>query len=320
MTWVGGTEDDLIDLVFAKERAGARKGWLLSSATPSEQGEAAPAVRTKGTRKSSKEGSSRYASITYEDFINHELAQYSKADNVRNIPSAIDGLKPGQRKVLYACLKRPPAQEVKVAQLSGFVSEHTAYHHGETSLQATIINMAQSFPGANNLPLLMPIGQFGTRLSGGKDAASARYVFTKLSPLTRLIFIEADDAILRTQEDDGVPIEPVCYLPIVPLVLINGAEGIGTGWSTNVPMHNPLDVVDRVLAKLRGQPLEPIVPWVRGLDADMIPNAKADGYLSVGKYKVVGSSKVEITELPLGRWTEDYKDFLDTLCVPSKVT
>ena len=155
----------------------------------------------------------------------------------------VDGLKPSQRKVLFACFKRKLKREIKVAQLAGYVSEHSAYHHGEASLAGTIVGMAQTFVGSNNIALLHPAGQFGTRLLGGKDAASPRYIFTKLPALTRLIFHPDDDAILEHLEDDGQSIEPRFYMPVLPLVLVNGAEGIGTGWSSSVPNYNPRDIV-----------------------------------------------------------------------------
>ena len=158
----------------------------------------------------------------------------------------VDGLKPGQRKILFSCFKRGKSiikNEIKVAQLAGYVSEHSAYHHGEASLAGTIVGMAQTFVGSNNIALLHPAGQFGTRLLGGKDAASPRYIFTKLPALTRLIFHPDDEALLEYLEDDGQKIEPKWYLPILPMVLVNGAEGIGTGWSSSVPNYNPRDVV-----------------------------------------------------------------------------
>lgn len=112
--------------------------------------------------------------VSYADFVNLELVLFSNADNVRSIPSLVDGVKPGQRKVLYTCIKRNDKKEVKVAQLAGSVAEHSAYHHGEQSLCSTIVNLAQNFVGSNNINLLEPRGQFGTRLAGGKDSASPR--------------------------------------------------------------------------------------------------------------------------------------------------
>lgn len=103
--------------------------------------------------------------VTYSDFVNKELILFSMADLQRSIPSMVDGLKPGQRKILFCAFKRNLVKEFKVAQLSGYVSEHSAYHHGEQSLASTIIGMAQDYVGSNNINLLQPNGQFGTRTS-----------------------------------------------------------------------------------------------------------------------------------------------------------
>ena len=153
---------------------------------------------------------------------------------------------------MFACFKRKLKGEIKVAQLSGYVAEHSAYHHGEVSLQTTIVNLAQNFVGSNNINLLMPIGQFGTRNMGGKEAASARYIFTSLNPVTRHLFNEMDDAVLSFLEEEGLSIEPKYYLPIVPMVLVNGAEGIGTGWATSIPQFNVRDIVENLKLMMRG--------------------------------------------------------------------
>ncbi|KAJ6897486.1 hypothetical protein NC651_023380 [Populus alba x Populus x berolinensis] len=170
--------------------------------------------------------------IKYSDFINKELILFSMADLQRSIPSMVDGLKPGQRKILFCSFKRNFVKEAKISQFSGYVSEHSAYHHGEQSLAGTIIGMAQDFVGSNNINLLQPNGQFGTRSVGGKDHASARYIYTQLSPITRFLFPKDDDGLLNYLDEDGQTIEPTWYIPIIPTVLVNGCEGIGTGWST----------------------------------------------------------------------------------------
>jgi DNA topoisomerase-2 len=195
--------------------------------------------------------------ISYSDFINRELILFSMADNVRSIPSVADGLKPGQRKVIWGCFKRKLKKEIKVntgpyartvssflisscpttqvAQLVGYISEHAAYHHGEQSLTMTIVNLAQDYVGSNNLNLLLPNGQYGTRDQGGKDHASARYIFTEPAPITRTIFHPGDDPLHNYLKEDNDQIEPEWYMPVIPLVLINGAEGIGTGSSSPPP-------------------------------------------------------------------------------------
>lgn len=451
--WSGIDDGQLIHMAFAKDRTDDRKAWLAKS---HDAGETSATAAAPATADAADKDS---AAVSFADFINRELIEFSRADLVRSIPSVIDGLKPSQRKVLYACFKRaggrgsgvaaslkepslasldadavepgePAAaapgadrkesqraskddkgkvgsktadassaaairglnastgSEIKVAQLAGYVAEHTAYHHGEASLVSTIVGMAQDFVGANNLPLLQPVGQFGTRLQGGKDAASARYIFTKLSPVARALFPAADDELLRRRDDDGDLVEPHAYVPIIPLVLVNGATGIGTGWSTYVPMYHPLAVVDAVEAALQSgwatappdsskldlqQPFE-LQPWWRGFKGGI--SKKADGFTTMGqiawdaghprhepatnagKAAAVrgsgkgsaagqaavagskgtpdmrsgrdyldgleltegalqtgpgGSTAVRISELPVGKWTEDYKAFLQQL-------
>ena len=137
-----------------------------------------------------------------------------------------------------------------MAQFSGYVSEHSAYHHGEASLNGAIVNMAQNFTGSNNIHLLMPNGQFGSRLQGGSDSASERYIFTHLNPLTRAIFKEMDDDILNYLEDDGNKVEPIYFGPILPMVLVNGAKGIGTGFSTDIMPYNPRDIIKIIYGML----------------------------------------------------------------------
>lgn len=198
-----------------------------------------------------------------------------------------------------------------MAQLSGYVAEHSAYHHGEVSLQGTITSMAQNYVGSNNINLLLPNGQFGTRAQGGKDAASARYVFTALSPVTRTVFPEADDAVLEYQVEEGQSIEPTHYLPIIPMVLVNGAEGIGTGWSTSIPQYDPRKVAANVRNLMAGRPFVPMDPWYKGWDGEIVENGP-DRYDVHGTYEIDGD-QCEITELPIGKWTQDYKKFLEEL-------
>jgi DNA topoisomerase-2 len=229
----------------------------------------------------------------------------------------MDGLKPSQRKILYGCFKRSLYSEIRVAQLAGYVSEHAAYHHGEASLNQTITNMAQIFVGANNINLLAPIGQFGSRLMGGKDAASPRYIHTHLEPVVGTIFRKEDVAILNYSMDDGEPVEPETYLPVVPLLAINGSVGIGTGFSTDIPPHNPREVVAMLNERLNGTydtlAGKTLDPWWIGFRGKV--EKKADKqWFSRGIYTWDDAAKaVRITELPIGTWTKDYKVFLDGL-------
>lgn len=284
-----------LNLAFAKTEADRRKGWV--------------------TQKISHDGV-RYekgATVTYSQFIDKELIQFSIADVKRSIPSVIDGLKPSQRKVLYGCMKRNLTSDTKVAQLSGYISEHTAYHHGEMSLQGCIIDMAQDYTGSNNINLLMPKGQFGTRIMGGKDHASPRYIFTQLNSLTRRIFRPEDDAILKYQDDDGFKIEPEVYYPMLPMVLVNGTQGIGTGYSTSVPCYNPKDIVENIKRYMNGTELVNMVPWYRNFTGRITLKPEENAYTTHGVFGVKSKTQLEITELPVGMWTQNYKEFLETL-------
>lgn len=189
----------------------------------------------------------------------------------------------------------------------GSVAEQSAYHHGEQSLCSTIVNLAQNYVGSNNINLLQPKGQFGTRLSGGKDSASPRYIFTMMSPLTRIIFNPLDDPLLIPQKDDNQKIEPVYYVPIIPMVLVNGAEGIGTGWSTKIPNHNPRDIITNLKRLINGDEPKPMSPWYKNFEGriEWVGDAR---YMTAGKCAVLDNQKLEISELPIGTWTQHFKE------------
>ena len=174
--------------------------------------------------------------------------------------------------------------------------------------------MAHDFVGSNNINLLVPSGQFGTRMTGGADAASPRYIFTYLSPLARLLFPEEDDSLLRYREDDGQIVEPEYFVPIIPLLAVNGSQGIGTGWSTFIPPHNPMDVIEYIYYKIietedmdDGNPPE-IHPYARGFSGEI--KKTSTGFLTVGKVRPLSKNSVVIEELPLRCWTSTYKEQL----------
>ncbi|XP_050431493.1 DNA topoisomerase 2 isoform X2 [Adelges cooleyi] len=296
----GAHDDEHIEMAFSKKMVDARKEWLTNWMVESKRRKEAGLSEEYLYEKNT-------TTVTYKDFVNKELVLFSNMDNERSIASVVDGLKPGSRKVLFTCLKRNDKREIKVAQLAGSVAEHSAYHHGETSLMSTIVNLAQNYVGSNNLNLLQPIGQFGTRLQGGKDAASPRYIFTLLSPLTRLIFHPHDDPLLTYLRDDNQRIEPVWYMPIIPMVLVNGAEGIGTGWMTKIPNHNPREVVANLKRMINGEEPLAMKPWYKNFNG-LIEKLSDHKFISSGEVGIIGHNRVEITELPVGVWTQNYKE------------
>lgn len=281
----------LIDLAFNKKKTDMRKAWLAEFVPGTFLDQSA-------------------STISITDFVNRELILFSMADNIRSIPSVIDGLKPGQRKVIFSCFKRNLRAEIKVAQLVGYVSEQSAYHHGEASLCATIVNLAHDFVGSNNINLLLPLGSFGSRLQGGKDAASPRYIYTNLNPLTRLLFPEHDDPVLSYQTEDNMQIEPEYYVPILPMVLINGADGIGTGWSTSIPNYDPIDIIKNVRLLMRNEEMQAMAPYYRNFRGEVVAG---DGrFVVTGTYETNGEC-ISVTELPVGTWTQTYKEYLESL-------
>ena len=290
----GESTSTKIDMVFNKKRSDDRKEWL-----------------SKYDRAIYVDTHDKY--ITYDDFIDKELIHYSTYDNERSIANLMDGLKICLRKIVFSAFKKRLTSEIKVAQFSGYVSEHSGYHHGEASLNAAIVGLAQNFTGSNNINLLEPNGQFGTRLLGGKDAASERYIYTKLNKLTRLLYRPEDDAILDYLEDDGEQVEPIYYAPIIPMVLVNGTKGIGTGFSTDIMCYNVFQIIEKLTLMLKKEDhaIE-ITPFYNGFTGsiELIAPKK---YLIKGVYAKVDDNKIMITELPIGTWTQDYKEYIEML-------
>ena len=292
--------DQSIVLAFDKSKADARKVWLLDSSGKTDL----------------EVNYGSISSLQITDFIHKDLVNFSLADLRRSIASVCDGLKPSQRKVMHACFARNLKEDMKVAQLAAYVSEKTSYHHGEVSLADTIVRLAQDFVGSNNINLLDPSGQFGSRLMGGKDSSQTRYIFTKLSKGTRNLFDAKDDAILTYLEDDGKSIEPDYFVPVMPTVLINGTEGIGTGFSSFVPCFNPADIKANILRILNKEPIVKMKPWFRGFKGTIeVENENGNTWIAEGVWK-----DGVISELPPGKWTQDYKEFLDTLVDSKTIT
>lgn len=292
------TNDDArIVMAFAKDKVEERKQWITNF---------------KANTNFSETMNYNVKTVTYSEFVDKELILFSVADCERSIPSVVDGLKPGQRKILFSSFKRNLVRSIKVVQLAGYVSEHAAYHHGEQSLVQTIVGLAQNFVGSNNVPLLQQDGQFGTRLQGGKDHAAGRYIFTRLTHIARYIYHPSDDFVVEYKDDDGLSVEPFFYVPIIPMVLVNGTSGIGTGFATNIPSYSPLDIIDNLIRLLRGEDLVPMKPWYFGFTGSIEEKEKGK-FVSTGCATVRPDGVVSITELPIGTWTQTYKKFLEEL-------
>lgn len=297
------SENDLIDQTFNKDRSDDRKEWINATKTLEYDAEV--------------EQSNRLANgLNITEYINKDVAEFSRYNLEISIPSIMDGFKPSQRKILFTAFKKNVTnpEGIKVAQLGPMVAQLTAYKHGENNLMDTIINLAQDFTGSNNINFLKPIGQFGSRYNNA--AASPRYIYTALNEVTRKIFRPEDDEILKYIEDEGMSIEPEYYIPVIPTILVNGALGLGTGWSTKIPMWNVHDIIQYMKNVILHKPLNKINYYYRDFKGEIIP--MKNGFISQGVYSVSGN-KIEITEIPLETSGESYKEFLHSLVLSGRL-
>lgn len=297
------SENDLIDQTFNKDRSDDRKVWINATKTLEYDAD--------------EEQSNRLANgLNITEYINKDVAEFSRYNLEISIPSIMDGFKPSQRKIMFTAFKKNVTnpEGIKVAQLGPMVAQLTAYKHGENNLMDTIINLAQDFTGSNNINFLKPIGQFGSRYNNA--AASPRYIYTALNEVTRKIFRPEDDAILKYIEDEGMSIEPEYYIPVIPTILVNGALGLGTGWSTKIPMWNVHDIIQYMKNVILHKPLNKINYYYKDFKGEIIP-AK-NGFISQGVYSVSGN-KIEITEIPLETSGESYKEFLHSLVLSGRL-
>jgi len=301
--------------VFHKNYSDTRKKWLGDY--------------DSNNSDSSLDDQGVFTNMDISSFIDNELIKFSQADCARSIPNFIDGLKESQRKILYCVIKRNlkfSGSSLKVAQLSGYTAEHSNYHHGEQNLQDTIIGMAHDFQGTNNIPLLYRDGQFGSRLDGGSDAASARYIFTKMDKLTSIIFKEEDEKLLTSVNDDGDLVQPEYYVPVIPMILVNGSLGIGTGWSSTIPCYNPKDIIDNIRLWIQynkenivDYKLNELTPWYRDSKC-VIKKINPNKYISYGVIEQTNKvNHIRVTELPIGMWTNNFKETCEELLTSKQI-
>jgi DNA topoisomerase-2 len=291
--------DELMTQMFQNDNAAARRELLTSQFDP----------------LSYVDYTERQVSL--RDFINKEVLPYSNYSNERNIPSLIDGLKPVQRKALFTFLGKNIVSDVKVAQVAAQIAAHTMYHHGEQSLVETVIGMAQDHVGVSNINMFRPEGQFGSRLDSPSVHSAPRYIFTGLDPIARAVFRKMDDDVLTYRTDEGSSIEPEVYAPVIPMVLVNGAFGIGTGWSTSIPMFNPRDLIGvcRLIATSDDALLERsngLLPWYDGFTGEITRVVGKNAVRTRGRMTVSEDGcRIHITELPVGVWTHSFVEDLE---------
>lgn len=246
-----------------------------------------------------------------KDFIVNQWVAYADYDNRRSLPHIMDGLKITQRKALYTALNLPKNEKpMKVSQFAAKAAELTSYHHGDTSMISTVVGLAQDYPGSNNYPLLQKHGQFGSRLSN--EAAAPRYIHTKLHENWDKFFKPEDQEIVEYLYDDGEKIEPKYFIPVIPMLLINGCDGVGNGFKSSILNYEVSNVVNAIKELIKSDKVTtPLIPAIKGWTGSITKSDKQ--VVFTGILKVINTTTIHITELPPDYDNEKYKKLLNDL-------
>lgn len=249
--------------------------------------------------------------MTISDFLNNQYADSALYINYRSTPSIYDGLKNSARKVVYTIKKNNIKNQLKVSALGSKVVDTSGYLHGDASIQGTIVTMSQSYCGSNNFPILEGIGSFGTRHTPA--AAAPRYIFAKPQSYFDLLFKKEDDGNLTNQFFEGDEIEPMFYIPTIPLLLVNGCSGIGVGFATKILARKTENIIQAIEDKLNNKKLnkELFIPGWNGFEGKV-------KYLGENKWEIRGiatinKNKVLIEELPISYNLSSYLKVLKGL-------
>lgn len=249
--------------------------------------------------------------MTITNFLNKELVNFASYSTLRAIGSLVDGQKNAQRKVIHTVQSKNIIKDQKVEILSGTVAIETEYLHGPQNLNSVIIGLAQKFVGNNNLPLLMREGNFGNRFE--PEASAPRYILTLKEPIFDKIFIKEDNNILLNQNFEGTDIEPRFFVPTIPLILVNGSEGIATGFAQKILPRRVETIKEYIKEYLLGNKVPELPPYYNGFKGTIDKTEKPNQWIIGGKFKRISNTKVLITELPIGYNLKSYTKELDYL-------
>lgn len=223
----------------------------------------------------------------------------------RAIPYLQDGLKPSQRRILYTLFKNQGKGLIKVSSVTGLVL--TLHPHGPASIESSIVNLAQDYTFSNNYPMIDKKGYFGERME--TQAAAARYIECKLGEVAKLLLFDDMNQVQMVPNYDEKVMEPLGLLPKLPTMLLNGAEGIGTGFSSVIPSFSHKDIVRSMIQFIKEGKARKIKPWVRNYDEKIEVDKKGRVLFPMG-FKEIGD-KIFITELPRGYDAQKIYKFLN---------
>ena len=244
-------------------------------------------------------------------FFENDYVDQASYDNLRKIASLVDGQKNSSRKIIYTILEKNIKDEIKVSQLGSKVAEFAEYLHG--NLDGVIVNLAQNFPGTNNIPLLTREGNFGTRFA--QEASASRYIYTYGSKEFFQLFNKNDNNILVKQYFEGEQIEPMFYLPTLPLLLINGSEGVSSGFAQKILSRDPQKIKKAIKQTLEGSVYNTnlLTPYFEGFNGVVQQGENQQQWLIKGIVQRKSINKVEISEVPVGYDLKGYISVLDDL-------
>lgn len=250
---------------------------------------------------------------TLTEYYENDVPAYANYDNLRKL-NGIDGLKLSQRKVVYAAFKRCYNSWLKTDTMCAQTQIDTNYIHGAANLEVVIDNMVANYVGANNYPLLIGnSGGFGCRISPRPSAG--RYTRIHLADIAKKLFLEIDNEILEKQVFEGDEIEPKFFVPIFPVMFLNGASGMSTGFSNEILPRNPVEVIEYIKKKIAGteRPRMQLLPWFKGHLGKVEFNKELNRNESFGVVTRNNTTSYTITELPIGTEYQKYVEFLDKL-------
>lgn len=345
-SWKERNEDGSSPIFELEHISKAMEAAVMSKSkkelSPSKSAKSSKSVKSSSAESKSSTLASAAASDKAADFVirsvesivNKDLAEFSFSTLFRAIPSYFDGLKKCQRQIFWHCLNHwnynpNLKQEEKVGSLAGAITTSVNYQHGPKSLEDAIYSLANSYAGTNNVNILKPIGQFATRQD--KEGPASRYVFVHLEDICTDIFNRDLTDLVPQREVEGKKVETEWIPCDLPLAVINGANGIATGWSTFIPCHNPNDVILYYKNKLEGKDKEnkkmKIFPWYRGFNGNIILDEETNKLRIEGKIKSKDKTftsnqkyDIDILETPIGTHSNEYEGFLNDLIANNRLT
>jgi DNA topoisomerase-2 len=252
------------------------------------------------------------------DFFNDEFVDFASYSTIRMIGSAIDGMKNVHRKIFYTVLDKNIKTDKKLTQLNSIVAEYSEYLHGDMTM--AIANLAQNFAGSNNLPMLAAEGNFGNRFTN--EPSAGRYIYTYGLPVLFNMIDKRDDKILIEQFFEGSKIEPRFYLPSLPMLLVNGSNGIASGFKQSILPRDPKEIMKYLKGRLSGKISKKrfnVAPYFEGFNGTVEQGEEPHQWNICGTFKKINTATIEVTEIPVGIELAKYIKMLHDLKDKGKI-